>query len=126
MKKALTINVGLNAKRETNSGHVRSEILESIQRLSDNSDLHIWDWRLANAPNGGVWTDQGVLVAQVSTTYSDAHLLQRLVNLCDVFQEDAIAYTLADESGEVYCKNLAYRSDYTSRYLFSDELFVTL
>jgi hypothetical protein len=126
MKKLLTINVGLNAKRETNNGYVRSEILESVQRLNHDSDLHIWDWRLANAPNGGVWTDAGVLVVQVCTIYTDAYLLQRLVNLCDLFQEDAIAYTLADESGNVYCKNLAYRSDYTSRYLFSDKLFINL
>ena len=126
MKKLLTINVGLNAKRETNNEYVRSEILESVQRLNHNSDLHIWDWRLANAPNGGVWTDAGVLVVQVETLYTEAYLLQRLVNLCDLFQEDAIAYTLADESGNVYCKNLAYRSDYTNRYLFSNELFVTL
>ena len=131
MKKILTINVGLNAKRETNSGHVRSEILESARRLNTKESHHIseilqWDWMLANAPISEVWTDAGVLVIQVSTTYSDSHLLQRLVNLCDHFQEDAIAYTLADESGNVYCKNLAYRSDYTGRYLFSDKLFVTL
>lgn len=126
MKKSLTVNIGLNAKRQTNSGHVRSEILESVQRLNTEDELHIWDWRLANAPNGGVWTDAGVLVIQVTTTYTEAHLLQRLVNLCDYFKEDAIAYTIADEAGQVYCKNLAYRSDYANRYLFSDNLFVTL
>ena len=132
MKKSLTVNIGLNAKRETNSGHVRSEILESIERLNASNTMvfnglaALLEWRLANAPNGGVWTDAGVLVIQVSTTYSEAHLLQRLVNLCDHFQEDAIAYTLADETGSIYCKNLAYRSDYTNRYLFSDNLFLTL
>ena len=123
MKKTLTINVGLNAKRETNSGYVRSEILESIERLNSNNTI---EWRLANAPISEVWTDAGVLVVQVETLYTEAHLLQRLVNLCDLFQEDAIAYTIADESGEVYCKNLAYRSDYLGRYLFSDNLFINL
>ena len=131
MKKLLTVNIGLNAKRETNSGHVRSEILESVRRLNTNNDLHIsetlqWDWRLANAPKSEVWTDAGVLVVQVSTLYTEAHLMQRLVNLCDVFKEDAIAYTIADEAGQVYCKNLAYRSDYLGRYLFSDNLFINL
>ena len=133
MKKVLTVNIGLNAQRETNSGHVRSEIIESLERLNVSNTMvfnglaALSEWRLANAPNFNVvWTDAGVLVVQVSTTYTEAHLLQRLVNLCDVFKEDAIAYTIADEAGQVYCKNLAYRSDYTKRYLFSDNLFVTL
>ena len=94
-----------------------------MQRLSEGNTI---EWRLANAPISEVWTDAGVLVVQVCTLYTEAHLMQRLVNLCDLFQEDAIAYTLADESGDVYCKNLAYRSDYTGRHLFSDELFITL
>ena len=123
MKKTLTVNVGLNAKRETNSGHVRSEIIESIERLNTNNTA---EWRLANAPKSDVWSDSGTLVVEVSTLYNEAYLLACLINLCDHFKEDAIAYTIADEEGEVYCKNLAYKSDYTERYLFSDNLFIKL
>ena len=123
MRKTLTVNIGLNAKRETNSGHVRSEIIESIERLNINKDR---EWRLANAKNWDVWPDPGTLVVEVETLYNEAHIMSHLVNLCDHFEEEAIAYTIADEEGKVYCKNLAYRSDYTKRYLFSDNLFVKL
>ena len=123
MRKTLTVNIGLNAKRETNSGHVRSEIIESIERLNINKTR---EWRLANAKNWDVWPDPGTLVVEVETLYNEAHIMSHLVNLCDHFEEEAIAYTIADEEGKVYCKNLAYRSDYTKRYLFSDNLFVKL
>jgi len=123
MKKTLTVNVGLNAKRETNSGHVRSEIIESIERLNIDKSR---EWRLANAPKSDVWPDSGTLVVEVETLYNETHIMRHLVNLCDHFEEEAIAYTIADEEGKVYCKNIAYRSDYTKRYLFSDNLFVKL
>tara|TARA_R110000772_G_scaffold58864_3_gene133421 strand:- start:289 stop:660 length:372 start_codon:yes stop_codon:yes gene_type:complete len=123
MRKTLTVNVGLNAKRETNSGHVRSEIIESIERLNIDKTR---EWRLANAPKSDVWPDSGTLVVEVETLYNETHIMRHLVNLCDHFEEEAIAYTIADEEGEVYCKNIAYRSDYTKRYLFSDNLFVKL